>query len=127
MVEVNGKDAVLFTQTGEFIKFRSKEKVEIGQEYTYKKTDLKPLLIAASLLLCILLGSFVTIYNQVYASITVTINPQFKIDVNRFNRIINVVPLNKDAENILASVKLRNKNVDDGLILVIKKPKKRNI
>lgn len=125
IVEVDGKEAILFTQTGEFIKFKSNERLQIGQEYSYKKTDFKPFLIAASLILCILLGSFLTMYNQVYASMIVTINPQFKIDINRFNRIINVVPLNKDAENILSSVKIKNKNINDGLILIVKKAKEK--
>jgi hypothetical protein len=125
IVEVNGREAVLFTQTGEFLKFKSNESLQIGQEYTYKNLDLKPFLIAASLLLCILLGSFITMYSQVYASMTVTINPQFRIDVNRFNRIIKVVPLNKDAEDVLSSVKLKNKNIDDGLILIVKKAKEK--
>jgi len=125
IVEVNDKEAILLTQTGEFLKFKSNESLQIGQEYTYKYTNFKPFLIAASLLLCIFLGSFITLYNQVYASITVTINPQFKIDINRFNRIIRVVPLNKDAEDVLSSVKLKNKNIDDGLILIVKKAKEK--
>ncbi|CDF57600.1 anti-sigma factor domain-containing protein [Thermobrachium celere] len=125
VVEVNNNEAVLFTQTGEFIKFKSKEKLQIGQEYTYTSINLKPFLIAASLIICILFGSFLTVYNQVYASIVITINPKIKIDINKFNRIIKIIPLNKDGEEITSSIKLKNKNINDGLILIINKAKEK--
>lgn len=124
IMEYNNKEAVLFTDSGEFIKFKTNEKLTVGQEYVYKQsTNFKPFLMAASLFIAVILTSFITMYNQVYASMTVTINPQFKIDINRFNRIIRVTPLNKDGEKIAKLIKIKNKKIDDGLLLIVNKAK----
>lgn len=124
IMDYNGKEAVLLTQSGEFLKIKPKYKVEIGQEYTHEEfLYKKQLLIAASFLICALLSIFTFMYNQVYASLLVTINPQFKIDINKFQRIIRVIPLNEDAEKILKKVNLKNKNIDDGLIMIVNKAK----
>lgn len=124
IMEHNNHIAVMFTESGEFIKFKTTEKLTIGQEYVYKKsTNFKPFLMAASLFIVVLLTTFISMYNQVYASMTVTINPQFKIDINRFNRIIRVTPLNNDAKKIIKNIKIKNKKIDDGLLLIVNKAK----
>lgn len=123
-MEYSNKEAVMFTDSGEFIKFKTNERLSVGQEYVYKKsTNFKPFLMAASLFIAVLLTTFISMYNQVYASMTVTINPQFRIDINRFNRIIRVTPLNKDGEKIVKLVNVKNKKIDDGLLLIVKKAK----
>jgi AAA ATPase containing von Willebrand factor type A (vWA) domain len=60
------------------------------------------------------------------ATIQVSINPQIELKINRFNRIIECSPLNDDGKIILEDMKIKNKNIDDALILVVEEAKKDN-
>lgn len=43
IMEYSNKEAVMFTDSGEFIKFKTNERLSVGQEYVYKKsTNFKP-------------------------------------------------------------------------------------
>lgn len=127
-MDYDGKNAVLFTESGEFINIKTKEKLSIGQEYVYKskgKILSKQFLIAASIILVVFLSFFYNLYYTVYASVTVSINPEIRLDINRFDRIINVVPLNEDAKKLLSEAKVKNKKLDSGLIIIVNKAKEK--
>lgn len=127
-MDYDGKNAVLLTESGEFISIKTKEKLSVGQEYVYKskvKIIPKQFLIAASVILVLFLSLFYNLYYTVYASVTVSINPEIRLDINRFDRIINVVPLNEDAKNLLSEAKVKYKKLDNGLILIVNKAKEK--
>ncbi|QCX33213.1 anti-sigma factor domain-containing protein [Caloramator sp. E03] len=128
VMDYDGKNAVLFTESGEFISIKTKEKLSIGQEYVYKtkgKIIPKQFLIAASIILVLFLSFFYNLYYTVYASVTVSINPEIRLDINRFDRIINAVPLNEDAKKLLSEAKVKYKKLDNGLIIIVNKAKEK--
>ncbi|KRQ86202.1 Anti-sigma-I factor RsgI [Caloramator mitchellensis] len=130
VIEHDGKKGILMTSSGEFIKINTKGKIELGQEYVYKTNEYlsyNKLLIAASMVLFIFSTLFYNMYYTVYASVIVSINPKVKLEVNRFERIINVMPLNDDAKELIRDINLKNKKIEDGLMMVVEKAKEKKI
>lgn len=121
--------AILMTNEGEFISINSKENLEIGQEYVYRAKKIynfKGMLIAASIALFVFSSLLYNMYFTVYAAITVSINPKIRFEINRFERIIKVLPLNEDAQKIISDIKLTNKKLDNGLVIFVNKAKEKN-
>ncbi|WP_049041545.1 anti-sigma-I factor RsgI family protein, partial [Clostridium sporogenes] len=69
---------------------------------------------------------FIKTYNAPVSSVTIKINPSIKLQANRWNKIINVTPLNKDGTNLLKNLNLKNKGLEKGINLILEEAKKEN-
>lgn len=107
IADVSGKRAVLLTENGEFITIRN-ERYAIGQKITYRKPSMnKYTAIAACLALVVILGSVGSkLYYTSSSYIDIDINPSIRLELNSFDKVIKVVPLNDDAEEIIATKKI---------------------
>jgi hypothetical protein len=132
VMNIEGNAAHLMTSNGEFVKVKIKKITpKIGEIFTGEAIQNKPLFYkyvtaVASLVFILLLGGSAYAYYSPVTSITVNINPSVKLEANRWNKIINSFPLNKDGEKILSNVKLKNKSIDKGLNILVEEAKKEN-
>lgn len=131
VLKIEKKHLLLMTNTGEFVKVKlSPNKPRIGETYTgvmvKNKRPLKHYIAVAMLLFMFLSGGGAYTYFTPVASIELSINPAIEIKINRFNKIISCSPLNSDGKTILEHLKLRNKNIDEALVLVVNQAKKDN-
>jgi hypothetical protein len=123
--------AAIMTEDGQFIRVKIKntmpQKGEIYSGEIYKKNPAyKHSLVAAIISFLVLLSGGMYTYYEPAAELTISINPSVQITLNRWNRIIDFTPLNDDGEKILLSLKLSNKTLDEGLILIVDQAKADN-
>ncbi|WP_421384274.1 anti-sigma factor domain-containing protein [Bacillus salacetis] len=122
IMEVKPDTIIMMTPEGEFIKTRKQPSVQynIGEELTFfpqmdeverkrsildrlkSQLHIKPVLSGAAALL-MLLFILIPSFNEpeVYAYVSVDINPSFEMSINQDQEVINIKPFNKEAEEIL--------------------------
>lgn len=103
---------------------------------SYKDTEniIKPKMfsklrsILLSLVIIIILGSIGAYYAYFTPTtfVIVKANAEINLKVNRWNKIVDVSSLNKNGDNILASMKLKYKDINEGLILILSTTEKNN-
>ena len=135
VMKIEKNIAYIMTSNGEFIKVKINKNTSspmIGSEYcgevlknTFIKSNIVKYASVACLMLCIILsgGGAYAYYNPV-STVTISINPAIELKSNIWNKVIYANPLNGDGEKILKEISLKNKTVDDALVLVIDQSKK---
>ncbi len=134
VLKVEKNSAILVTNTGEFVKvIASTNSPKIGETYTgtikKEKSYIKQIIAVAALFMIFISGGGAYgayAYYTPTATIQVSINPSIELKINRFHRIIKSSPTNTDGKTLLENLELKNKNIDDALILVIAQAKKDN-
>lgn len=131
VLEVKKNTAILMTNTGEFVKVSCTKSIpEIGETYTgtvkKKKSYIKQFAAATAMFIILLCSSAVYAYVTPAATIAVSINPALEIKVNRFDKVVKVIPQNKDGITLLKILKLDNKDINEALIEVVEAAKKDN-
>lgn len=136
VMEINDSNIGILTPSGEFAYVkRNSKSVTMGELYseeifndTKKKSiNVKRLfLMAASFLLLVFLSSGVFLYNQPVSAITIDINPSVELYVNRWNKIIKVVPLNDDGKNLVNELSIKNLDISNGIEKIYEKCKSEN-
>ncbi len=87
----------------------------IGQElnissYSYKKY----IMVAACLIFCFVTGiSGYALCSTPYSYVYIDINPSLRLDINYFDHIISVVPLNDDAKELINTYHFKSKNTEN--------------
>ncbi|QGU93865.1 anti-sigma factor domain-containing protein [Clostridium bovifaecis] len=124
VMEIKNKKACIMTPGGEFLEVKIKGTIPtIGSVYTSSQVNKIPFYkyatVAASLLVFISTGGIAYAYYTPTAS--VTLNTSLELKLNRWNKIIKTAPLNKEGENLLNSLNVKNKNINDGLNLLVEK------
>ncbi|MGM0844367.1 MAG: anti-sigma-I factor RsgI family protein [Bacillota bacterium] len=121
VMEVKPNAIIMMTPEGEFISTKKQASVryEIGEELTFypgmieeststifqrlrQKSSVKPVLSSAAALL-MLLFIFLPIIKEpeVYAYVSVDINPSFELSIDQDHQVVDIKPFNKEAENLL--------------------------
>lgn len=80
------------------------------------------------LIIIIILGAtiFLYAYFTPTAFVIVDANASINLKVNRWNKIIDVSSLNENGNTVLSSAKLKYKNINDGLILILSTAEQNN-
>ena len=136
VMEIHKNKIGILTSSGEFIYVaNSTVSPNLGEIYESEEIKLKSSayknikkfsLMAASLLIIFICSIFIKTYNAPVSSVTIKINPSIKLQANRWNKIINVNPLNKDGTNLLKNLNLKNKGLEKGINLILEEAKKEN-
>lgn len=126
VMEVDSSSAVIITNDGEFLKVKKPSPDIIpGQEITSVisiKTHtsfIKYVSVAAAIMLLFLPFIY---FKEAYATVAyvnVDINPSLELGVDKYNKVREVIPLNKDGEVLIETVKLKNLVIEDALGKVI--------
>ncbi len=113
ILEIKGDRCVVMKKDGSFEEARNRN-YTVGQEICLTKAAYAKYLSAAAclMLVCTTLFGY-HLYNTPVSFVYLDINPSIRLDINRFERIIDVVPLNDDAEALLSSATISKKNTQD--------------
>ena len=115
VISVSGGECTVMKSNGEFSRMKNKN-YSVGEEITLPSPfALKLSLCAVALLFLISTAVLVLNYLMVTASgyVYIDVNPSFRLDVNRFGKVICVVPLNEEADGIAEGLDLPGVNVED--------------
>jgi hypothetical protein len=124
VAEINGKYAVVLTQTGLFKRVKTSPDMAIGKEIDLNrpaengkiaKSVMKVTSLAAAGLLALGVGLGAYSYTLPYSYVHVDINPSIELTVNMYDRIIRAEALNAEGEALLSNNDLKNKKVDAGV------------
>lgn len=104
--------AVALKQDGTFIEVKNKN-YTIGQSIRLpEKSYKKYVALAASFVLLFLGGiSGYVLTHTATSYVYVDINPSLRLDINPFDSVITVVPLNEDAEHLLSHAQVYSKDI----------------
>lgn len=130
VMEIKNKKACIMTSSGEFAEVKISGTVpEIGSIYTglavSKVPFYKYVAAAACLIFFISTGGIAYAYYTPTAS--VTLDKALELKVNRWDKIIETKSLNEEGEKLLKSSKIKNKNINDGLNIIMEESKKNNV
>lgn len=136
VMEINDSNIGILTPSGEFAYVkRNSKSVSMGELYseeifndTKKKSiNVKRLfLVAASFLLLVFLSSGIFLYNEPVSAVTIDINPSVELYVNRWNKIVKIVPLNDDGKNLVNELSIKNLDISNGIEKIYEKCKSEN-
>lgn len=121
IAEIDGRSMVVITENGDFVKLKRDIKYGIGDEIQMPVRSRSQMFralstVAASMLICAMLGSGVYAYYTPYSYVSVDINPSLGLSLNRFDKVIDIQPLNEDAEKLISEAKpVKHENVDEAL------------
>ncbi|MCS0791011.1 anti-sigma factor domain-containing protein [Cytobacillus firmus] len=144
IMEINERFLTLLTPEGEFLRARKQDGAyALGQEIEFFPIELKngkkssPLtifnlfkgkgLMAAAFALMLAIVSFLPFLqnDEVYAYMSIDVNPSIELGVNQKYQVVELVPYNEEGELIIQNIKNWKKNsiheVADKILLQIKK------
>lgn len=145
ILELKENQATVMTDACDFITIKRQPEMFIGQQIKFQKSDInttgnkykKYLALVASVFIIVLSFTFysqVFIPNTVYAYVDVDINPSIEFAIDKNMRVLDIKPLNKDAQTLLKELKLNNLPIKQAITEVVKesrqlgfiKPNKKN-
>jgi len=115
VLKVKDAYAILLTDEQEYIRVRHKNNLVVGKKIYFLKEDIynstnksprvKKQVLAFATVACLMLfaiiGGNITSVNP-YALISIDINPSLELSINEEQVVTEIIPLNKDAENIFS-------------------------
>lgn len=119
ILELREKEAVVFNEAAGYEKIERIEGMFVGQIVEYKKTKNKDMnrfiwaISTAAVLIAIFFsyGLYQNSREQVFAYVTLDINPSMEFSINNKNCVIRLKPLNHEAEEITRSLEVKGKNI----------------
>ena len=125
VLEINKDNVIVLSNSGEFLCIkRNRNTPIIGEEYSgsiYKKKNyLRPISLAACLILFVSMTVVYKMYYEVYNTIDIAINPSVRLYTNRKNNIIKTEATNEDGKVLLSKTKdLKGENSEKAIIDII--------
>ncbi len=121
VVEINDKHMIVIDNKGRFKKVKNKMNLKIGDEYERNEGLImkKGIVFAMSLILLLGIGGFGYSYAAPKDYLTLDINPSIKLTTNRYSKVIKIEALNSDGESISKELKIKNKNVNEAIKLLV--------
>ena len=137
IVKIEKDFAIIMTDTMEYLKIIKRDGLCVGNKiifvkediYQEKQSSIKHIgWIAAIFILLIL--SMTSISNQSYVSnavaiVSLDINPSIEFEVDKRNKVINVIPINEEAEELLDR-DLVGSNIEKAIAIIIYNAKERD-
>lgn len=119
----NKKDAILLTALGEFKKVKLNEDVLIGQEINAnEKKTLKDVKIYISILVVFILVFSMAIiyrYNVVTRTIVIDTTSTIKLDINGFNRVLNISSSTEKGAKLIEETNLLDQSIDTAIYHIL--------
>lgn len=128
VVDIKGRDAIVLSKDGQFIKVRDKSPLQVGVEIDLNekkrtipyKFVMRAVAAAAVFVFSIGIGYGAYSYYTPYSYIDVDINPSVEIVANRYDRILKVEAINDDGAKVLEAQSFKNKPVNFAVEEIIK-------
>lgn len=122
VLEIKDGYAILADSKGRFVRIKDKGGLQIGSEYeTGRIFQMKKQLVTAvaSLFLLSCVGGYGYTYASPKAHVALDINPSVKLTTNMYDKVIKIETLNEDAEIIAKDLKIKNKDINEALKLLV--------
>ncbi len=126
LLEKSGRQAVVITPKGEFLRLRAGRDWQVGGEVTFIRDNvyipaprrgwfnyLATAAVIGALALGITLYSGVVPVEAAVATVTVDINPSVQLEVSARGNVVSATALNAEGEKILAAVDFKKQPVDE--------------
>lgn len=133
VVEIEGNEMIVVDKEGHFKKLKYVEGYRIGQEIDLRIIPMakyKPIvqrMAAVAAIFIIVLGFGLYSYYSPYSYISMDINPSVEIVLNRYERVLDVQPLNDDGKIIVnQQYKFMHKQVDEVISQLIDNAHQKN-
>jgi len=135
ILELTDKKALIMTESCDFISIARQPQMFVGQQVKVRKSDIaktnksyvKYALLAASVFILALFSVFyfrIFVSNTVYAYIDVDINPSVEFSIDKSAKVLDLKPLNSDAEALLKDMDLVDLPIKDAINQVVKTSEK---
>ena len=119
VMEIKENRCVVLKKNGTFAEIPNRN-YTVGQTVTLSGSAIRrSLSLAACLAVVCLAGVGHHLYFTPASYIYLDINPSVRLDLNCFERVINVVPLNEDAETLLADVTIPKGKAEDCMNAIV--------
>ena len=123
VVETKKEYAIALSERGTFIRVNNDGIMQVGHEVDVPgricNKMARIISIAAMLVLVIGLGCGAYLYNIPYSYVDIDINPSMELTVNIFDRIIGAEGFNVEGSEIVSSLQLVNRSLEDGVGMVV--------
>ncbi len=131
ILELRTKEAVVINDLCEYEKIKRVEGMFEGQMVEYSTTRQTKVFrnvaaissVAAILVLCIVgyLYFFLNMNPQVYAYVDLDINPSMEFLIDKNNSVIDLKPLNSDADGVISTFEVKKKNINDAISYILER------
>ena len=119
VMEIKGSRCVILKKDGTFAEIRNRN-YAVGQEVTASNPSVGKFLSAAACLAVICTAAFgYHLYYTPTSYVYMDINPSVRLDLNCFERVIDVVPLNEDAEVLLSNLTIRKGSAEECMNTIV--------
>ena len=119
VMEIKGGRCVILKKDGTFAEIRNRN-YAVGQEVTASTPSVRKALSAAACLVVICTAAFgYHLYYTPTSYVYMDINPSVRLDLNCFERVIDVVPLNEDAEVLLSNLTIRKGSAEECMNTIV--------
>ena len=119
VMEIKGGRCVILKKDGTFAEIRNRN-YTVGQEVSASNPSVgKYLSMAACLAVICTAALGYHLYYTPASYVYMDINPSVRLDLNCFERVIDVVPLNEDAEALLSHVTIRKGKAEDCMNTIV--------
>ncbi len=119
VMEIKGSRCVILKKDGTFAEIRNRN-YTVGQEVSASTPSVGKALSAAACLAVICTAAFgYHLYYTPTSYVYMDINPSVRLDLNCFERVIDVVPLNEDAEVLLSHLTIRKGSAEECMNTIV--------
>ena len=119
VMEIKGSRCVILKKDGTFVEIRNRN-YAVGQEVTASNPSVGKALSAAACLVVICTAAFgYHLYYTPTSYVYMDINPSVRLDLNCFERVIDVVPLNEDAEVLLSNLTIHKGSAEECMNTIV--------
>ncbi len=119
VMEIKGGRCVILKKDGTFAEIRNRN-YTVGQEVSALNHSVGKLLSAAACLAVICTAAVgYHLYYTPASYVYMDINPSVRLDLNCFERVIDVVPLNEDAEVLLSHLTIRKGSAEECMNTIV--------
>ena len=119
VMEIQNGRCIVLKKDGTFAEIRNRS-YAVGQEVSLSHSAVGKYLSAAACLAVLCTAAFgCHLYYTPASYVYLDINPSIRLDLNCFERVIDVVPLNEDAEVLLSRVTVRKGNAEDCMNTIV--------
>ena len=132
VMEINNNRAIVLSKEGIFSSIKDKgykvgERTEINNRISGLREMLnKKRLVAMVTVLALAIASsvgFAYLYNTPYSYASVDINPSLTIDLNIFDRVVNINGVNSEGKGLSDELELKNMNLAGAVEFILEKAK----
>lgn len=115
VISVSGRECTVMKNNGEFSRIKNNN-YSVGEEIALPSPFALKLSLCAAAAFSLLLASL-TVINFLIGTasgyVYIDINPSFRLDVNRFGKVISILPLNDEADEISSGLDFSGTDVEE--------------